>query len=424
MLSGLPAERAFPYSEALLRFDFVRDLFGLKSHVYWAGDGLKTAKCILSNQYDEQMDFGYGKGPRNSALTGAAFESLEHYLSQSQHISDSSVHYFSAGDYLASTHLRINRALETLTTDHKSKLPFRLYNCLSKDIQALYPVALSAPKYLDDIADGYRPLAYDEFDYSSMNRYATNSGVAIGCTAEEAIIHGLLESVERHVFSNFLVSVFLSPHINKVNEVDRSSLPSALVQLLGRAEKAISGKIILLSLANEFEIPVFMASMADSSFSIDPAGFGASLSREYAIRRSITELVQCFHVTTCFHPESVVERDELVLSHLEPFNLHKKCASLKVMSHIRKYGSKKVDFVSLPNYPMPRSLDSYLELGVSKVANAGFDPYTTLLASPYEKVFVSHTFLDGQDNFYCVTEGALVLPNDDVIDRIAIEFDS
>lgn len=414
----VPIERALSYSEALSLFDATLRECGLRSELQLAGHSIVTAKCTLYGEGGAPVDFGYGKGAGESARTGACFEALEHYLSQPVHIDPREVVYAKASQFLAETSLQITRALETLSTDPDSCLPFRRYKNLFRAGEALYPLALSAPKYLDAIVDGEAPIASDVFAYSALSRYATNSGIAIGSSDEEAVIHGLLEAVERHTFSNFLANTFLNPTPHPIQIVDPSSLSAKLVALLRSASAELDSEILLISLPNAFAVPVFMASMPDSAFPIDPSGFGASLSSEYAVSRCITELVQCFHVTTRFHPDSVQSRDEKVINGLWRFRIHQKCAALKIAQHVRKYGSLRVNYSSLATEPPAASLREYLELIVTAVASAGFVPFTTQIAAPGNLVSVMHTFLDGQDHFFCVTEGALAFPNPRLVEDL------
>lgn len=62
------------------------------------------------------------------------------------------------------------------------------------------PAILTAPsqKNADDIS---RTTA------SFLAKYATNSGMALGCTESEALLHGINEALERHILSLYYLSL-------------------------------------------------------------------------------------------------------------------------------------------------------------------------------------------------------------------------
>jgi ribosomal protein S12 methylthiotransferase accessory factor len=407
----IPLERAFPLEVALS--NLTRDLhkIGLSFASETVGKFISSTKCTLLCD-SGPVDFGYGKGTEKSCIAGAAFEAAEHYFSQPKHIDASSIDHLRAGDFIGNTPLIMTRALEVLKENARETLPFRRYQALNTPHNAHLPLALSCPKYIDALFDNPGGLLDDQFDYKSLQRYCTNSGVAIGSTEEEAIIHGLLETIERDTFSKFLVSTFLSPERHKIRLVDITTLPDHVRHTLKSVSDEVQGRVMLVELRNDYGVPVFLSSLADSPFPIDVTGFGASLSREHAALRSLYELVQCFHVTTKFHPESVHSRDTQVLSNLSRHPLHLKCAGLKLANHCRKYGFDRVDFSDTPDPHWAYSVPEYLEKLLTILSKNDVGAFFTTIVSLPSGITVTHSFIDGQEHFFCVTEGALVLPNE------------
>lgn len=409
---NIPLERAFPLEIALSFLTSDLSQLGLTVVNKTVGQLVQSTKCTLLGDDAKAVDFGYGKGTGKSCLTGAAFEAAEHYFSQPQHIDASTLEYLKATDFLENTPLKVTRALEALAGTSETLLPFRRYRGLTMPQEVLYPLALACPKFIDALHDDPSSFKHDKFDYKSLQRYSTNSGVAIGSTEEEAIIHGLLEAIERDTLSRFLVSKFIFPNQSKIRLVETSTLPEDIQQTFKDVSSEVGGKVILVEMQNDLGIPVFLSSLTDSPFPIDVAGFGASLSRDHAALRSLYELVQCFHVTTEFHPESVQVRDNQVLKNLSRHSFHLRCAEMKLAEHCRKYGLENVAFDETPDHDCAGTVPEYLENLLCIFAKCGVSAYSTKIVSLPSGITVTHSFIDGQDHFFCVTEGSLVFPNE------------
>lgn len=407
-----PLERAFSLETALSFLSNDLKQLGLSVETRTVGVHVQSTKCTLRGVDGEDIDFGYGKGSTESCLVGASFEAVEHYFSQPDQINSSVLEFVEIAEFLKSTPLKIIRALETLTIIPDATLPFLRYRGLNTDQETLYPLALMCPKYLDSLHDNPDVRNDNKLNYKTLERYSTNSGIAIGCSEEEAIIHGLLESVERDTLSRFLVSNFLFPDQSKIRLIDVDTLPEQAAQVLANVSAELQGEILLIEMPNIFGIPVFFSSLSNSPFPIDVAGFGASLSRDHAILRSLYELAQCFHVTAAFHPESVKTRDEQVLSNFSDHPFHRRCAGLKISEHCRKYGHEIIAFSETPDPDYTGSTTQYLERLLRIFQTNGVFAYSTKLASLPSGITVSHSFIDGQDHFFCVTEGSLVFPNE------------
>jgi ribosomal protein S12 methylthiotransferase accessory factor len=407
-----PLEREFPLEIALSFLTNDLSQLGLAVVTKTVGQFVQSTKCTLLGDDSVAVDFGYGKGTEESCRTGATFEAAEHYFSQPQHIDPSTLEYLKASDFLRTTPLKVTRALEALAGASDAPLPFRRYQGLTTALEVLYPLALACPKYIDMLLDEPSSFRHDKFDYRSLQRYSTNSGVAIGATEEEAIIHGILEAIERDTLSRFLVSTFIFPEQSKIRVVKTSTMPEYMQRVFKDVSREVGGNVILVEMQSNLGVPVFLSSLTDSPFPIDVTGFGASLSRDHAALRSLYELVQCFHVTTEFHPESVQVRDNQVLENLSRHSFHLRCAKMKFGEHCRKYGFESVAFDAIPNHDCDGTVPEYLEKLLRILARSGVNAYSTNIASLPSGINVTHSFIDGQDNFFCVTEGALVFPNE------------
>ncbi|MBQ8179676.1 MAG: YcaO-related McrA-glycine thioamidation protein [Candidatus Methanomethylophilaceae archaeon] len=127
---------------------------------------------------------------------------------------------------------------------------------------------------------------YPDGDYQ-LFRFHTN-GIASGNTMEEAILHALLEDIERDAWS---IAEFRDRTYADVVIRDRESLPARLIEMF--SEQGV--EIHLKDLTNDIGITTIGAS-ADDTVTKDPElltiGVGTHLNPQIAAIRAITEVAQ------------------------------------------------------------------------------------------------------------------------------------
>ena len=162
---------------------------------------------------------------------------------------------------------------------------------------------------------------------------------------------------------------------------------------------------------NKYNIPVFCSTLKSSDFKIEITGYGCSLSRDHAFHRSLIELVQCYHASTKFYPESITIRNEYILSKFKNYGFHEQCSRLKIYELAVKLDVVPIGYNETANNNIHMTLDKYLESIISKVEESGDRAFYSKLFGGGNEITVCHSFIDGQDNFFAVTEGCLVFPN-------------
>ncbi len=225
-----------------------------------------------------------GKGTtETNARISAIMESFERCLAEQPEVSVN----------LAGIDLNTDRVVDT-------------YESLSESYPALYPDALLVPRPIDEFTsiewvmghdimndiEVYVPAnavfhPYDPHNGTKLFRSNTN-GLASGNTIEEAVLHGLLEVVERDALS---IAEFSR---NPGKEILLDESDGMNYELKTRMEEAgIEVKLWLLE--SDINIPTVVAALDDTVLK-DPAllvmGAGAHLSPEIAITRALTEAAQ------------------------------------------------------------------------------------------------------------------------------------
>lgn len=180
------------------------------------------------------------------------------------------------------------------------------YESLSESYPALYPGTLLLPQPFTDSTSiewvmGYDLMndievfvpanavfhPYNPMDGNKLFRSNTN-GLASGNTIEEAVLHGLLEVIERDALS---IAEFTR---NPGKEIILSESDGLNYELKRKMEETgIKVKVWLLD--SDMDIPTVVAALDDTVLK-DPAllvmGAGAHLSPEIAVTRALTEAAQ------------------------------------------------------------------------------------------------------------------------------------
>jgi len=235
---------------------------------------------------------GMGKGHTEASRVGAVFEALEHHLSGVDRLTAEDLTLRSAHGVVTGQPAR-DKAVALLAEGPDEPLACLPYEALTGGPSVWIPLFLSVPDYLEDHSAALRAAVGDEYPYASVGRYSVNSGWAGGSDVTEASVHGLNEIIERDALSLLLVDQFLARRPRPLRVVDPATLPQDLAELLAAAEAMTGQPVHLIDMTTDVGVPAYTAYLQHTPG--EPShtrGCGASLSRSYAIERSLTELIQ------------------------------------------------------------------------------------------------------------------------------------
>jgi YcaO-like protein with predicted kinase domain len=140
------------------------------------------------------------------------------------------------------------------------------------------------------------PFEAVDFDRTRLNPrfWQSSDGLASGNTADEAVLHGLLERIERDALALWTVSSTRSRFSRRINP---SQFTSCLLAVFDRIEKA-GLQIALFDVTTDLQIPAVAALLAPRELDRRvryvevTLGAGAGLTPEAAILRAMLEAVQ------------------------------------------------------------------------------------------------------------------------------------
>ncbi len=376
------------------------------------GTPYHSPTCILYNTDKEMLTYGFGKGIGLQADVSALAESFEHFVSEVQFISRFQDHKSKVKEFLVSelksdAQLSKEKAIEILSknTNKEAKTLCREYLSVTSTASLFVPFFLNTPDYID-----FPLLQGDEIMYSTAMKYASNSGVALGSTIDEALLHALLETCERDAFSLFLLSLYFT-NKPKVRIVERKSISKYLLEMIEAIEKNYTENIVVFDMTSDIGLPAFCASFTrQTHLVIAPHGCGCSCSKEHALERAVLECLQIWHVYTAKNWGVDVNIDlQRRLDNLAAFPKHKAVMQFDIGELTKRCEIEPVDFTEIANFDQ-FDLKQQLKLVSDSFLKVGLDSFYTLEYSS-EKAVCVNVFVPGSERFYITKAGHPILPN-------------
>ncbi|MGP3666910.1 MAG: YcaO-related McrA-glycine thioamidation protein [Candidatus Bathyarchaeota archaeon] len=149
-------------------------------------------------------------------------------------------------------------------------------------------------------------FTYNPGDETLILKPNTN-GLASGNTYEEAILHGLMEVIERDAWSIVEFKKTRAPTINV------ESVKNKVVEEILRCFKRANVKVVLKDITSDIGVPT-VAAVSEDPLLKDPGlliiGFGTHLNPEYAIVRALLEVAQNRIIHICgLRRDAVIRAD-------------------------------------------------------------------------------------------------------------------
>jgi len=257
------------------------------------GNRVKTTWCSISIN-GIVCSNGCGKGIADQSKASALFEAIEHYysiFSKDIRVDDIRSIDLDGQDSILDGGSPPFRKLVPGDETPISRTKFTEIPAGKSDI--LYPTFLLDPDYSPKDAIESKFLS----DYS-LKRYSTNSGFASGSTVDEAILHGLLEVIERDALGVAIIRSVIKSRPDPMVRFKIETLPASIKQLIAMIESDTSGIVTVWNIQTDIMVPSALAriTVPIEGGEVSYFGSGASLSGGYAIERSVLEALQHLHL--------------------------------------------------------------------------------------------------------------------------------
>jgi ribosomal protein S12 methylthiotransferase accessory factor len=345
---------------------------------------------------------GAGKGTTQQSEVSAYFEALEHFWLQRVPacLKSSQTLLVQASELGSVEALSRDRVTQRFSAYGDSPVGCGKFAPVSSPGTWIpYPLCLTAPEYPD------QRLPDDLLSYRTLLRYMSSIGTAAGSSAEEALLHGLLERVEHDAVSLALIRWFLKSDL-VLDVLDRRSTPAAEQSLWEAVERDLSSPVEVLDVTTDIGIPVYVALPHESPFAVGTSGAGCSPVSAYALHRALTELLQDHRLRMSAGDEAVAESREM-LTQLVRWPRLRDCARLDG-GHL--FESAEVANVRLRSTVHSGSVEDTARWVVKRLGDTGLLAYSLGIASDDSGTYVTTTIVPGLETFTLVRGGLPVLP--------------
>jgi len=391
-------ERDFTPNEAQQRVELVFSNLELAILEERTELGFLASHVVVEGP-DGVISSGSGKGIYHR--TGAKAESIEHYLTQTI-----LAETFARGQTYAiadQSALLLDGIIQSLRKFTECEVPvisLKAYDDPQEEV--LVPHILLNP----DVSDVHeKPTDANRF----MSKYSTNSGTAFGLTAEEALLHALMECIERHSQSMLFLGLvgkdipvgfyhFLNPNATTTIPVYNrfADLPDFTVF----GCKANGG------------VYFFCATEAKPVNRLAEFGAGCSFNASYALERAVTEYAQCIGIV------GGAELDEDKRAHdlFDRLPGLKTLEALTVGSDVVASGNFINDAVLsdvLKEWTVARNCSLPKSMLSDCVKSLRSENYSVLqrIDKFGETGYIARVYVPGFDRFHLIRSGLQVAPN-------------
>ncbi|NWD64010.1 YcaO-like family protein [Pseudomonas sp. IPO3774] len=365
------------------------------------GDLLKSTVCTLTDRYGKSY-VGKGKGIGRQSTASALFEAIEHYqyeldrVIRRSNIAPLDRSSSDAAFYFGSPRLELYPEIDDVPL---SRIHFEGLS----DSQAIqYPAFLTHPKFRSEnsIEEAFLGSA-------RLRRYSTNSGTASGVSKSEAILHGLLELIERDALSTKLLRTVFKANADPVRIIDIDTLPQELKEICVLAENEARATLRLYDMTSDIGIPSCLAEIRQ----LEPPyetyfGSGSSLSVAYGIERAVLEAVQGFHVYSFEMDRAPLARE----LHGQRLTKYQRCL-LEYGIFSYRGGSVSVVAVDLMKHDRSElcdTLEGQTSYVIERLSSVGVTVYSRTLHD--STVCVTQVVAPSLERFFLVSEGLILAP--------------
>lgn len=345
-------------------------------------------------------DYYTGTGKGKHSHIGAKAECIEHYITQAGSA-------ISIGD--ASSHALARQRLLQNDGVVQSLHDFADHSIPSIEMNNLHVDAGQSVRVPYQLVNPLLSETGDNDAKSFLKKYSTNSGNAFGLSESEALLHGTLETIERHCISRFFLSMMRGEnyefcHYGKVRDI-RDCLSVPVPEGAVEEAEVIGGRTI----GGAWFFCVIEAQPAGLLARI---GMGCSQSANYALERAVTEHMQSVSLE---YDEDVerVQRDREAFAFLREF------PGLMVLQKLSVVDMPKVEWpVEVQKPAAYETSEALLARLLSNLAEGG---YCVLASSEHlgHGAYFVRTCIPGTDRFFLIRGGAKVAPNAALLGRAA-----
>lgn len=241
---------------------------------------------------------------------------------------------------------------------------------------------------------------FNNFKQDYLCELSDKTGLAIGATPDEAIIHGINQWIERDAYSLFLLKSVINKTPKPARLVSKDTLPEDLAQIVLSIEKHYNEHLIIMEITSDINFPSFVVSFTKQNMYLQPQGFGASLAKETALSRALFESIQ---YKDRFNQNAKAYREENVAFFSKyPLLLKAMIGDLQRVIDEKLY--IEVDWRTISSAALNENLSQQIQFMANLLAKIGANIYTKILYKSSTGVAITYTLIPELENFSLIRD--------------------
>lgn len=400
-MSNMPVQRSYSLDHALALAQYCAHECNIDLNVSTVRNSKQfyTYLC-MSNNHHTQLSFrGAGSGVTDEAKVKAIYESLEENLLYQvlSQVDSNKIRHFSVDSCPTLDKLKKHKLLPRFMINNEHKitdypwLKLTRLNSVSDNLD--YPLGLLFPHIVNTKHNS-------NVIHASVSELANSTGIAIGATWQEAIIHGMNDWVERDAYGLFLLSTVIKNR-QQAKFIVKNSLPQSIRDAVREIENEHSDELIIVDITSDFGIPAFLVSFTRQSVPVQPSGLGASLCKDDAIQQALFEALQA---RDRYNRNTVIARNK-TLSYYQQQPILLQAFRCDLTSLKRDGYYKKVDWVDVASHAIDHDLDEQIHLMVELLETRGCSVYSDTIFQHENGLTLVYVLVAGAETFGMMREG-------------------
>lgn len=400
-----PVQREFTLDHALVLINAsshqLNTNFSLKT-VDKAGE-LSTYLCLMNNPKMQLTFRGAGSGLAQEAKVKAIYEAMEdNLLYQTLSQSDNpTIEMFSTLSSPSSTFLEQNELLPKVLKQEiflKNSYPWlKLKKMTALDDSIYYPLGLLFP-HTDHFED------YNKYvNQSSITQIANSTGIAMGASENEALIHGINDWIERDAYGLFLLNTIIKK-AKPARVLIKQTLPNNIRNHIELIENTYNDELMLIDITSNINIPSIFVSFTKQGVPVQPSGLGASLCKDDALQQALFEALQA---RDRYNDNTVLARNKTI-QHYQKHPLLLKAFKVDLMELRNAGHTIDINWDEVITHQVDPDLTNQLHVMMEMIRIKKIDAFYNVLFKDVNGLTLIYMLLVGVETFGMIREGLFI----------------
>jgi ribosomal protein S12 methylthiotransferase accessory factor len=400
-----PVQREFTLDHALVSANDCLLNLNMNMHFQIVGSAgkLYTYLCLINN-HNIQLTFrGAGSGLSQEAKVKAVYEAMEDSLVyqtlgqiNNQHIKMFSTLTSPSTDFLDQNELlpEILKSSDFLLNSYPW---LKLQNLNSINDSIYYPLGLLFPH-----ASHFE--YYNKYiNQAAISHIANSTGIAMGASEVEALIHGINDWIERDAYGLFLLNTIIKK-VKPARRVVKNTLPDNLQKHIQVIENINNDELVIIDMTSDLDIPSFLVSFTKQPVPVQPSGLGASLCKIDALQQALFEALQS---RDRYNDNTIISRHKTI-QHYQTYPILLQAFKIDLLQLINEGCFIDIHWHESVTQKTDPDLANQLKLIIKMITARRMNIFYNVLFKDVNGVALVYVLLAGAETFGMMREGLFI----------------